>query len=173
MAKENKGMTPFQQMEKYLHQHYTFEHNVVLDKIEYKSPVDSRVFQLDDFRLNSLFAELQRKTIHVHRSTLENYLFSDSWEQFDPFKRYFDALPEWKPGMEDYISKLASTIKVKADDLETWNSYLRKWLIALVGCATIEEITNQTVLVLIGNQGIGKTKWIEALVPDQLKSYYY
>ena len=43
----------------------------------------------------------------------------------------------------------------------------------MVGCATRDDITNHTVPVFTGKQGIGKTTWHMNLVPQQLRYYRY
>lgn len=48
-----------------------------------------------------------------------------------------------------------------------------KWIVATVGCATVEEVTNQTAIIFIGKQGVGKTIWMKNLVPYDLKNYFY
>jgi predicted P-loop ATPase len=43
----------------------------------------------------------------------------------------------------------------------------------MVGSLLDEKMINQTMLVLTGKQGIGKTSWLLDLVPEQLKSYVF
>jgi predicted P-loop ATPase len=43
----------------------------------------------------------------------------------------------------------------------------------MVGCAIREDITNHTVIVFTGKQGLGKTTWLMNLVPQQLSDYRY
>ena len=46
-------------------------------------------------------------------------------------------------------------------------------MIAVVACALNPEISNHTVLVLQGKQGLGKSTWFRNLLPEALKSYAY
>jgi predicted P-loop ATPase len=55
----------------------------------------------------------------------------------------------------------------------TWHEYLKKWLIAAVGCATNSAINNQTCLTLVGPQGYYKSTWLNRLVPDRLSGYLH
>jgi predicted P-loop ATPase len=43
----------------------------------------------------------------------------------------------------------------------------------MVGCALDEDTINQTVIVFSGKQGVGKTTWMENLVPGELKQYLF
>lgn len=49
----------------------------------------------------------------------------------------------------------------------------KKWAVATIACALEDKTANQTVLVLQGSQGIGKTTFLENLLPEPLKDYYY
>jgi predicted P-loop ATPase len=50
---------------------------------------------------------------------------------------------------------------------------LKKWLVALVACAVEPDVVNQTVLILQGGQGLGKSTWLNNLVPKQLTNYLF
>ena len=43
----------------------------------------------------------------------------------------------------------------------------------MVGCVLDEKVINHTVIVFSGKQGLGKTTWVEKLVPKQLKEYLF
>ena len=43
----------------------------------------------------------------------------------------------------------------------------------MVACVLDEKQVNQTVIVFSGKQGLGKTTWIEKLMPKQLKEYIF
>jgi predicted P-loop ATPase len=64
---------------------------------------------------------------------------------------------------------LSSTLKTNNDELFAWA--FKKWLVALVACSLDKEESNHTLLVLIGGQGIGKSRWIESILPFQLREY--
>ena len=69
----------------------------------------------------------------------------------------------------DYIAELASTLKSSNPDMTY--SLLRKWLIGFVGSLKDEKTYNENILVLQGDQGIGKTRWVRKLIPDQWDEY--
>jgi predicted P-loop ATPase len=71
----------------------------------------------------------------------------------------------------DFIKKLAKTVKTNDDKL--FYKFLRKWLVATVACAIEPDVINQTCLILIGRQGIKKTRFLVYLCPEDLKEYLY
>ena len=97
-------------------------------------------------------------------------LYSDFCELYNPFSTYFESLPAWDE-QTDYIAQLTDTITTTHQDL--WHTCFKKWLVAMVGCVLDEKIINQTVIVFSGKQGIGKTTWMENLVPKELKQYLF
>ena len=66
---------------------------------------------------------------------------------------------------------LADTITTTKQDL--WRICFKKWFVAMVACVLDEKQVNQTVIVFSGKQGLGKTTWIEKLMPKQLKEYIF
>jgi len=76
-----------------------------------------------------------------------------------------------KKNIVDYISELANTITTTQQDL--WQTCFKKWFVAMVACVTNEKAINQTVIVFSGKQGVGKTTWIEKLIPKPLKDYMF
>ena len=71
----------------------------------------------------------------------------------------------------DYITQLANTITTTKQEL--WQQCFKKWLVAMVGCVLDDKVINHTVIVFSGKQGLGKTTWVEKLVPKQLKEYLF
>lgn len=126
---------------------------------------------LTDREINSIFCELNRKGIGSSVHTLRLILDSDFVPEIDPFRSYFDSLPAWKPGMPDYITELAETIKAENQDF--WITSFKKWLVAVVASAIDPMTVNHQVLVLIGSQGIGKTTWLHRLLPKSLLGYQF
>lgn len=165
--------SPFLIMEDYLRNNYTFVHNVVLNRVASVNVMTDELEYFGDYELNSLWVELQRGSMKISKQMLHDYLFSDNSVQFDPFLEYFKNLPAWSPDQPNYFQLLADTVTVPEERRSAWEIYLWRWLIALVACAIDPNVTNQQVLCLVGEQGIGKTKWTEKLVPTQLREYYH
>ncbi|OJU78900.1 MAG: virulence-associated E family protein [Bacteroidetes bacterium 47-18] len=157
-------------LETFLNYRYSFRYNVVSGKLEYKPAKATLWKPLTDFVENSILREILKAKVKCNINTLRNLLRSDFCEQFDPFKDYFDNLPDNEDDT-DYITELANTITTTKQDL--WIECFKKWFVAMVACVTNDKAINQTVIVFSGKQGVGKTTWIEKLIPKPLKDYMF
>lgn len=156
-------------IEEYLNDKYQFHYNEVITRTFYKEKKEKEFKILKDYKLNSIKRELTNNSIRTNISELRSLLQSDFVDKFNPFKEYFHNLPKWD-GV-DYIQQLCKTLKTTNDEDCYWA--FKKWLVAFVSCALNEEVTNQTIFILTGGQGIGKTTWLKKLVPNTLKGYFF
>lgn len=130
------------------------------------------VFQpLSDFHFNSIHRDVSNAGIKCNLATLRSRLESDFSPRFNPFTYYFSNL-SWD-GTTDFIQSLADTVIVPPDDKVWWSTCLKKWLVAMAGSLVDDKTVNQTVIVFSGEQGLGKTTWVQSLVPEELKTYLY
>lgn len=157
-------------LENFLNNRYKFRYNEVLGKLEYRR-VNGKFWKyITDFKENSILREIQKAKVRCSINSLRNLLHSDFCEIYDPFKDYFENLVEYT-GERDYIEELALTITTTKPDL--WKECFKKWFVAMVACVLNEKQINQTVIVFSGKQGLGKTTWIEKLMPTELKQYIF
>ena len=156
-------------VEEYLVGKYKFRFNAITQKIEWQPSQASPFQAMNDFQENSILRDLLKNGINCSQSLLRFILKSDFCRMYNPFEEYFYALPEHNG--EEYINTLADTITTS--DQELWRLCFKKWLVAMVACALHEDATNHTVIVFTGKQGLGKTTWIESLLPKQLKNYLF
>jgi predicted P-loop ATPase len=166
----NEKSLPILQVEQYLNQHYDLRINIVLNKVEGKKKASSTFGILTEYGFNSILRELLRNGIPANAGMLRALLNSNYCISYNPFKEYFSSLPE-RDIERDYIEELAES--VITSDQQYWKKCFKKWIVAKVACAVEETITNHTVIVFSGKQGIGKTTWLQNLVPEPLKKYYY
>ena len=110
-------------------------------------------------------------------------------KQMQRIQTYFDTLiapqlakakVEFRSGSHnDYVMrvgyKLAQTVHVKGGEQEQllWHLYLKKWLVGMVASWLSDDVVNNVILVLIGEQGAYKTAWFNYLLPPLLKQYFY
>lgn len=157
-------------LENFLNNRYNFRYNTVLGKLEFKTLKAYKYKPMTDFTENSILREILKAKVKCSINSLRNLLHSDYCEMFDPFEDYFNNLPE-NPDETDHIELLADTITTTKQDL--WRTCFKKWFVAMVACVLDEKQVNQTVIVFSGKQGLGKTTWMEKLMPKQLKEYIF
>lgn len=157
-------------LENFLNNRYNFRYNQVLGKLEFKTLKAYKYKPMTDFTENSILREILKAKVKCSINSLRNLLHSDYCEMYDPFEDYFNNLPE-NTDETDYIELLADTITTTKQDL--WRVCFKKWFVAMVACVLNEKQTNQTVIVFSGKQGLGKTTWIEKLMPIELKQYIF
>ena len=165
-----KRIPAIDRVENFLLSKYRFRNNTITGRLEYRFLTKKVWHQMNDYIENSMLRELLKNKVRTNMGGLRNLLYSDFCELYNPFSTYFESLPAWDE-QTDYIAQLADTIKTTHQDL--WHTCFKKWLVAMVGCVLDEKIINQTVIVFSGKQGIGKTTWMENLVPKELKQYLF
>jgi hypothetical protein len=162
--------TQIDRLELFLSNKYVFRHNIVSGKLEFQYFGKKKWNVMNDFIENSMLRECLKGRIKTNLSSLRNLLYSDFCELYNPFEDYFFNLPTYDE-KTDYINELANTITTTKQEL--WQQCFKKWLVAMVGCVLDDKVINHTVIVFSGKQGLGKTTWVEKLVPKQLKEYLF
>ena len=162
--------TQIDRLELFLSNKYVFRHNMVSGKLEFQYFGKKKWNVMNDFIENSMLRECLKGRIKTNLSSLRNLLYSDFCVLFNPFEDYFFNLPSYDE-KTDYITELANTITTTKQDL--WQQCFKKWLVAMVGCVLDDKVINHTVIVFSGKQGLGKTTWVEKLVPKPLKEYLF
>lgn len=141
---------------------------------------------INDRKVNSLWSKMSEVT-RVNKQDLYSIIESDYVPVFNPFTEYLSTLQSVESvrsvcqnkspsvGERDYIRELAQTIRVKGGEQEQmlWYRYLRKWLVGMVASWLSDDVVNNVILVLIGEQGAYKTTWFNYLLPPPLKQYFY
>ncbi|MBM6498986.1 VapE domain-containing protein [Flavobacterium macrobrachii] len=157
--------------EDYLAQHYDIRHNIIANEIEYSKKGKNDWSPCNE---NSLWIEMQKKSIKVPASTLEKILKSDFVPKFNPLIDYFENLPIWD-GKTDYILQYANYITLATgEDRYQFDYHFKKWCVRSVKCATDDNYFNKNAFVLSDDgkgQNIGKTTWIRNLCPTVLSNY--
>lgn len=148
---------------------YQLRFNSVTNRLETCTTKDNRFKPVSEVQYNTIFTELNRKGLTCSLTELRQILESDLTSQIDPFKEYFDNLEEWNQTI-DYIGTLAS--KVITNNNQLWQKCFKKWIVAVVA-SLLDHKANHSMLVLSGKQGLGKTTWLNSLVPNSLSNYSY
>ena len=164
-----RGPQKLRAKEEYLARAYRFRYNVVKDVVEW-GPVGETTFRvLDNYHLNSLVRELEHAGHAATPDRLMRLLQSDFVPQVDPLHAYFAQLPAASGTIA--IDALAATVQV--DDPDEWKAFFTKWLVACAAnVLVLDGCHNHTCLVLIGEQGLCKTTWLNLLCPPSLSAQY-
>ena len=112
----------------------------------------------------------------ISSSIFQDMLHSQTIPSVHPLREYVNGLPAWDPSQPDYITQAASMVHVrqlKPGDLSQalWEECFKKWFVAMVASWMEDKVVNHQVLVLIGEQGIYKTTWLDSLIPPELEQY--
>ena len=178
-AFEKKNFEPkrdssqYEEIEMYLSTVIETRFNVIKQKPEYRYYDTNEFKPANKYFINSLNRNIAAMGIKCTTNKITEILFSDYSTECNPVTDYFNEMDEYNLGKHgDSIQQLANSVEVVNRD--KWNEYLKKWLVAVVANALIENrCANHTMLVLTGGQGKFKTTWLDNLCPDELKQYHY
>ncbi|MFC5047692.1 VapE domain-containing protein [Aquimarina hainanensis] len=161
-------------IQKYLKQAYDIRFNYLALSLEFKKPEESCFKLLDDRALNTIWVNIQLLGLKCSERTLQMLLRSEYTPSYHPLAEYFNKLKA-HDGI-DYIGQLAETVEItdlqigEINIKELWHVYLQKWLVASVANC-LRKGVNQTCLILVGNQGSGKTTWLNKLCPESMQEF--
>ena len=175
-----------EEIKSFLDGHISLRFNEITSRVEYEIPADNtdahRFMPVNDRIVNSLWSQMSTIT-RVNIQDMYRVIESDYVPVFNPFKAYLNNLcksvgvqdKKQSVGDRDYIQELAQTVRVKGGEQEQklWHLYLKKWLVGMVASWISEDVVNNVILVLIGEQGAYKTTWFNYLLPPPLKQYFY
>jgi len=165
-TKERFNIRKTEEIVRYL---FLTRRNLVTGIIEIKEKTSHKPYRrLEDSEENSILRMLWYNKQKIPQSMLHAILNSDFSPAYHPFRSYFKGLAPWDQ-KTDYIGQLAATVRT-TDDVY-WNFCFPKWFVAFAMGMIVDEIINHTVIVLVGNQGIGKTSFFKKLMPKSLSNY--
>ena len=189
------------EIKSFLDGHVSLRFNEITSRVEFKAPTDDNLKShtdstdftdegiwtpINDRKVNSLWSKMSEVT-RVNKQDIYNIIESDYVPLFNPFTEYLSTLQSVESvrsvcqnkspsvGEKDYIRELAQTVRVKGGEQEQmlWHLYLKKWLVGMVASWISDDVVNNVILVLIGEQGAYKTTWFNYLLPPPLKQYFY
>jgi predicted P-loop ATPase len=152
-ALEGRFIRGKNETESFLGYHYDFRYNVVLERKEYHKRGKAEWKIIDRRAFASILRHIKNSKGSCGEQFLHVILDSDFCPTFDPFKEYFTSLPSVTGTKE--LQKLMDT--VQTTDKAYWEWTFQRWLIAMIACAIEEKISNHSVLVFEGKQGMGKS----------------
>lgn len=143
------------------------------------APPTSEWLQMEDSVVCTLRKLMATDTAkRVLKPDVRDMIMSDYARRIHPVRDYVRQLPLWDK--TDRVSQLAAHVHVDpvqdgqspqaAQALLEWA--LHKWLVAAMAEWLSDDVCNETILTLIGPQGIYKTTFFRYLLPPSLRPYY-
>ena len=149
---------------------------------------------LTDRDINSLLLSCNLETgVDIAGQTFRAALMSNCIPEVNPLTDYLDRAAKSDIGEESYIDRVAAMVHVSLTPFSTapdtsgqenshkeeeersltalWHTCFRKWFVSMVASWMDPKAVNHQMLVLIGPQGIFKSTWLDALIPDELVNY--
>lgn len=167
---DDTGDNKFKRIKKYLSDKYEFRLNLIANDIE----VLQKNNKNQSWRVineNDLLCELYDRGFTGIDKLLAALLASKFVEEYNPFKNYLEGLPTWKEGDKDYITYLASFVKVKPENRDWFDLMFKKHLVRSLACALNVIPFNKHCFTLHGKQNDGKTSFLRFLCPTELIDY--
>lgn len=155
-------------VKKFLNDNFEFRYNTITNDTEFKNYNDKHYKIMVDREFNNIYLMLRSQGSKIGQATLRTIFNSDFIPSYCPFHYYFENLKFYDD--KDYINELASTVSTK--DQKFFVKVLKKWLVAMVNALLNDDEYNENLLIFVGKQGCGKTRWFNKLIPSALSNYY-
>lgn len=170
-TEKKETTTIFHIVEEYLNTKYDLRFNTIALEVEISEKNKNEWKSCNE---NSLWLELQKKSIKIPQNSLIAILKSNLITSYNPLLNYFENLEEWDKET-DYITQFTKYLVLdEKEDREQLEYHFKKWCVRVVKCALIEDYFNKQAFVLTDEgdgQNIGKSSWCRFLCPKELTNY--
>lgn len=149
--------------------------NTWSNRVEIQEPGGVRR-PVKDRDLSTYYCRLKESGLRISAKDVEHIIMSrDFATDDDPFRNYFDSLPEWKEGDPDYIREffIGHMAFEDPENTDFYDRMFRKWFVGAVALWLDYVEENPIVPVLYGPQHIGKTYLVRHILPPELQSYLF
>lgn len=160
-------------VEYHLEHNYQFRRNVLSGLVEYKKTgePDENFSRLTSEVLNTIFIKAKREIPDDTslKTDIKAYVESDIPPVYNPVVAWFDNLAKWdgKDRVAEFLNRIPGLSDEKIAFLRIYlRSNVAHWL------NMEQEHGNETVPLLIGNQGCGKSTFCVRFLPKHLRQYY-
>ena len=154
--------------------------DVITHKLKRSDMVD-----VTDRDINSMLLACNVESCqNISAQTFRSALMSNCIPEFNPLIDYLDEAVKAvtiNPDGPSYIDQVAGMVHVtytpqsplppEGGLSSLWHTCFRKWFVSMVASWMDPKVVNHQILVLIGPQGIFKSTWLDALIPETLVSY--
>ena len=162
-------------------------YNQLTDRIFFRTPHTSGVggqssdwLEMDEGALCTLRKEMAAETgKRILKSDVHDIIRSNYGRQIHPVRDYLNTLPAWdgKDRVRELTDHLTAVpVQEGQDSIQAQEELLwafHKWLVACVATWLSDDMSNHSIFVLIGPQGIYKTTFFRYLLPPDLRFYFW
>ena len=159
--------------ESFLQENYEFRRNILSGKTEVKSneSSDEKWIILTTEILNFIILRAKKEEIGdtLVQGIIHQIVNSDTIHRWNPVMHFLENLPAWT--LQDHVASLFRRIPGLTCEQITWcSTWLRS---AVAHWMSIDVLHgNESVPVLIGKQGCGKSTFAIRLLPPELREYF-
>ncbi len=160
-------------VEYHLEHNYQFRRNVLSGLVEYKKTgePDENFSRLTSEALNTIFIKAKREIPDDTslKTDIKAYVESDIPPVYNPVVAWLDSLAKWdgKDRVAEFLNRIPGLSDEKIAFLRIYlRSNVAHWL------NMEQEHGNETVPLLIGDQGCGKSTFCVRFLPKHLRQYY-
>ena len=160
-------------VEYHLEHNYQFRRNVLSGLVEYKKTgePDESFSRLTSEALNTIFIKAKREIPDDTslKTDIKAYVESDIPPVYNPVVTWLESLAKWdgKDRVLEFLNRIPGLSDEKIAFLRIYlRSNVAHWL------NMEQEHGNETVPLLIGNQGCGKSTFCVCFLPKHLRQYY-
>lgn len=160
-------------VEYHLEHNYQFRRNVLSGLVEYKKTgePDENFSRLTSEALNTIFIKAKREIPDDTslKTDIKAYVESDIPPIYNPVVTWLGSLAKWdgKDRVAEFLNRIPGLSDEKIAFLRIYlRSNVAHWL------NMEQEHGNETVPLLIGNQGCGKSTFCVRFLPKHLRQYY-
>lgn len=155
----------------FMDRRYALRYNVVLDVVEYceDRKLHTSWRRLDQRAFNSIVENAREEGIDLWDRDLNRYLHSDRVRLVNPFDEFIAGLPKW-----DGKKRIEKWFRCIPTDDEAWYPLARTWFLGMVALwmGANRRKGNETMLVLLGDQGGNKSTFLRSLLPPAMEPYF-
>lgn len=159
--------------ESFLQENYEFRRNILSGKTEVRptESTDDKWIILTTEVLNSIILRAKKEEIGntMVQGIIHQIVNSDTIPEWNPVTHFLENLPAWD--QQDHVASLFNRIPGLTSEQLSW---CRTWLRSAVAHWMSIDVLhgNESVPVLIGKQGCGKSTFALRLLPPELREYF-